>query len=106
MSEVAIKLQSKNSGYANANKKIRAIANRKPHLFITVFVTWGLALIWFLPRLIHAATESADGVLSQIALWYFVIFITIAWLYGIYNIVIVLFAAFIGDRRSFDFRHL
>ena len=100
MSEVALKLQSKNSGYANANKKIRTIANRKPHLFITVFVTWGLALIWFLPRLVYAATESANGLLSQFALWYFVVFITIAWLYGIYNIAIVLFAAFTRNRNT------
>ncbi len=82
------------------NKNLRLCAGRKPYLFYAVFFTWGLAIFWFSPRLINAATQSASDPLSVFALWYFVIFITIAWLYGIYNIFIVLFAAFTKNLRQ------
>ena len=67
------------------------IANRKPYLFLTVFVIWGMLLMWFHPRLI-SILEDADGLFQWMSLGYFIVFVEIAWLYGVYNICIVLFS--------------
>jgi len=68
-----------------------AAANRKPHLFVTMFLIWGLLLVWFHPRLV-SILEGASTVGEWLSLGYFVVFVEIAWLYGAYNICIVLFA--------------
>ena len=68
-----------------------AAAGRKPHLFLTMFILWGLALYWFHPRLV-SLLDSAENFGQWFSLGYFVVFVEIAWLYGIYNICIVLFA--------------
>ena len=67
------------------------IANRKPYLFLTVFVIWGMLLLWFHPRLV-SILEDADGAFQWMSLGYFVMFVEIAWLYGVYNICIVAFS--------------
>lgn len=66
-------------------------ANRKPHLFITMFLLWALALVWFHPRLV-SIMDAADTTGEWLSLGYFVVFVEIAWLYGAYNLCIVLFA--------------
>lgn len=78
-------------------KSIRRIAGRKPHLFVTVFLVWGLLLVWFLPRLV-SVLDASETLLSTLALAYFVLFVPVAWLYGIYNIAVIAFAAI--HRRS------
>ena len=70
-----------------------AAANRKPHLFVTMFLLWGLMLIWFHPRLV-SILEGAETPAQWLSLGYFVVFVEIAWLYGAYNICIVVFARF------------
>lgn len=91
MTDIILELKDKKIDERD-NKVLRNCAGRKPYLFYTVFMVWSLALAWFSPRLINAALESANGPVSAFALWYFVLFIAVAWLYGIYNIFIVLFA--------------
>jgi len=81
----------RDSGAPDA-KTVRGIARRKPHMFIAVFATWGVLLAWFLPRLL-SLLDAAQGPVSWLALAYFVFFVLIAWLYGIYNIAVVTFAA-------------
>lgn len=60
-------------------------------MFITIFTVWSAALIWFGPRLI-ASLDAAAGPVSRFALTYFVVFVTVAWLYGTYNLSVVLFS--------------
>jgi cellulose synthase/poly-beta-1,6-N-acetylglucosamine synthase-like glycosyltransferase len=72
------------------------IAGRKPWLFVTMFTMWGLLLYWFHPRLI-SILEGTDGLFEYLSLGYFIVFVEIAWLYGVYNICIVLFS--IIDRK-------
>jgi cellulose synthase/poly-beta-1,6-N-acetylglucosamine synthase-like glycosyltransferase len=65
--------------------------NKKPHMFVTVFAAWALLLAWFHPRFWSLTALASDGVeFASIA--YFVVFAEIAWLYGVYNIVLVIFA--------------
>jgi hypothetical protein len=76
---------------ASENRVIRKAANRSPIMFAFIITAWISALIWFGPRLL-ASLDAAQGPLSSFALHYFVIFIPVAWLYGIYNLSVVLFA--------------
>ncbi|MEO6488379.1 MAG: glycosyltransferase family 2 protein [Ferruginibacter sp.] len=64
-----------------------------PSLYISIFAIWIACLAWFHPRLV-TLTHMGDSNFSRAALWYFVIFIELAWLYGIYNLMIVAFAWF------------
>lgn len=66
-------------------------AGPKPHLFITVFVVWGLSLLWFGPRLLHLINYGYDWPMRLVLLFY-TGFICFAWLYGIYNLCVVGFA--------------
>lgn len=71
---------------------------KSPALFLCVFAVWAFALIWFHPRL-WSLTELGTAAWSKASIAYFVIFAELAWLYGIYNIAIVSFAAI---YRAFD----
>lgn len=73
------------------NSMIRRAANRSPLMFLLIFTAWIAALIWFGPRLIESL-GAAQGPVSLFALMYFVVFVCIAWLYGIYNLSVVFFA--------------
>jgi cellulose synthase/poly-beta-1,6-N-acetylglucosamine synthase-like glycosyltransferase len=75
---------------------------KSPALFLCVFGAWALALYWFHPRL-WSLTELGTEAWSKASIAYFVIFAELAWLYGIYNIAIVTFAAIYRtyDRERF-----
>jgi len=73
------------------DRLIRRAANRSPLMFAFIITAWISALTWFGPRLAQAL-EAAEGPVSSFAMHYFVFFIPIAWLYGIYNLSVVLFA--------------
>lgn len=77
----------------------RRIANRSPALFITLFGLWFGALYWFGPRLIQSL-DAADGPISLFAQGYFVFFVGIAWLYGLYNLSVVAFAIYYRMREK------
>ena len=76
---------------ASENRLIRGAAKRSPLMFVFIFSVWVSALAWFGPRLL-LALDAAEGPVSAFALHYFVLFIPVAWLYGIYNLSVVLFA--------------
>ena len=64
---------------------------RKPYMFLFIFTAWIAALLWFGPRLFELV-QTAKTPLTGFALGYFAIFTTLAWLYGLYNIGVVLFS--------------
>lgn len=76
---------------------LRRIAKRSPAMFVFLFTLWFAALGWFGPRLI-ASLDAATGPLSSFAQSYFVIFVCIAWLYGIYNLSVITFALYARFR--------
>jgi len=101
MSEYATRPALK-STVANRERAIRRAANRSPLMFVTLLLAWGAALVWFGPRLVQAL-DAAEGPISSFALHYFVIFIPIAWLYGLYNLSVVAFALLhrlLGERKQ------
>jgi cellulose synthase/poly-beta-1,6-N-acetylglucosamine synthase-like glycosyltransferase len=71
----------------------RIIKNPKASLYIFVFMSWVLCLLWFEPRLLQLL-PIATSFGGWLALALFIVFINIAWLYGLYNISIVLFAVY------------
>ncbi len=80
-------------------KKVSFIKNPKATLYIFVFSAWAFCLAWFEPRLIQLLSM-ADNLQGLLALFMFIIFINIAWLYGLYNIAIVLFAVYYNKFQN------
>ena len=78
----------------------RRIAARSPAMFLFLFTLWFAALAWFGPRLIQSM-GAATGPISMFAQGYFVVFVCIAWLYGLYNISVVTFATYTKLCRRF-----
>ena len=64
-----------------------------PVMYLVIFGAWLASLIWFQPRLLMLL-DMAYNLPSRIALWTFIGFIDFAWLYGMYNLGVVLFAVF------------
>ena len=87
---------------AQRNFSVASPDKKSPALFLCVFGAWVLALYWFHPRL-WSLTELGTEAWSKASIAYFVIFAELAWLYGIYNIAIVTFAAIYRayDRERF-----
>lgn len=78
---------------AALQNNMRRVANRSPALFMSLFGLWFLALYWFGPRLIQSL-DAANGPISFFAQSYFVFFVCVAWLYGLYNLSVVIFAIY------------
>ncbi|MCB0638540.1 MAG: glycosyltransferase, partial [Lewinella sp.] len=70
----------------------------KPWLYISIVAAWLLALVWYQPRL-WALLDASYSWGSYLALLTFILFIDFAWLYGFYNVGVVIFA-FIHRRFS------
>lgn len=66
-----------------------------PVMYIAIFSFWIASLIWFQPRLLMLL-DMAYNIPSRITLWLFIGFIDFAWLYGMYNIGVVVFASLYG----------
>ncbi|MBE2209464.1 MAG: glycosyltransferase [Saprospiraceae bacterium] len=62
-----------------------------PGLYVFIFGTWALAILWFSPRLFQLL-DMAHSWGSWAAMISFIAFIHLAWLYGFYNIGVVAFA--------------
>jgi len=82
---------------AERRRSNRHIANRSPAMFVTLFSLWFASLYWFGPRLIQSL-DAAEGPVSFFAQSYFVFFVCIAWLYGLYNLSVVTFAIYTRRR--------
>lgn len=72
--------------------KVWAAEDRKPWLFLFIFGCWAASLAWFGPRLLDLVL-SAETWTARFVLGYFAIFTPIAWLYGLYNVGVVIFAS-------------
>jgi cellulose synthase/poly-beta-1,6-N-acetylglucosamine synthase-like glycosyltransferase len=69
----------------------------KPHLYLTVIAIWAFAVCWFHPYLV-TLTDLGTTPFSTAALWFFVLFIDVAWAYAAYNIGVIIFGIYY--RRS------
>ncbi|MCO6490308.1 MAG: glycosyltransferase [Phaeodactylibacter sp.] len=79
---------------ATRRKPLYAAAPR-PWMYIFIFGMWLASLAWFQPRLLQLM-DMAYNLPSWTALALFVAFIDFAWLYGLYNVGVILFA--VGHR--------
>lgn len=79
--------------YPTSENKKEIVKSPKATLYVFVFTCWIACLLWFEPRLIQLLSM-ADTAAGWTALVLFIVFINIAWLYGLYNIAIVLFAVY------------
>jgi len=77
----------------------RMVAAPSSHLYLTILTSWIVVLIWFHPRL-AGLLWAEQGFFSWYALVFFVFFTELAWLYGLYNIAVVVFAAIYRRRKS------
>lgn len=80
----------------------RSPAWKSPTLYVAVLILWLASLVWFHPRL-WSLTSIGESWWSAASIAYFVLFAELAWLYGIYNVAIVAFAAMyrLGGHREF-----
>ena len=76
-----------------------SVKNPKPTIYLFIFTTWILTLIWFHPRMIKLMSI-ATTTFEWIVLAFFVFFVELAWLYGIYNLGIVLFSVYYRKINS------
>ncbi|MDP5169244.1 MAG: glycosyltransferase [Bacteroidia bacterium] len=63
----------------------------KGTLYATVLLMWIGSLVWFHPRL-AGLMDMATGPATWLSLGFFIVFVEFAWLYGFYNLGIVIFA--------------
>jgi cellulose synthase/poly-beta-1,6-N-acetylglucosamine synthase-like glycosyltransferase/uncharacterized membrane protein (UPF0136 family) len=89
----ALPLPSKTAKKSAEKTERTMAAPPNPIMYIAIFATWIASLLWFQPRLL-LLLDMAYNLPSRIALWTFIVFIDFAWLYGMYNIGVVLFAIF------------
>jgi cellulose synthase/poly-beta-1,6-N-acetylglucosamine synthase-like glycosyltransferase len=85
----SIKSYQANPQVQNTTKRL--IQRPQPHLYLSIFGTWLLSLIWFQPRLWHLL-EMTDSALGVLAIVFFIVFTEIAWLYALFNVFVVVFA--------------
>ena len=64
-----------------------------PAMYLFIFGVWLAAIVWFQPRLFQLL-DMAYNWPSRIALITFIFFIDFAWLYGVYNLTVIGFAAY------------
>ncbi len=65
--------------------------NPSPWMYIAIFGSWVAALFWFQPRLFQLL-DISHNFWSWLTLLCFILFIDFAWLYGLYNTGVVVFA--------------
>ncbi|MCB0584653.1 MAG: glycosyltransferase, partial [Phaeodactylibacter sp.] len=67
----------------------------RPWMYVFIFTMWLASLAWFQPRLL-SLMDMAYNLPGWIALALFIAFIDFAWLYGLYNVGVIIFA--LGHR--------
>ena len=72
----------------------------KSHLYMAVGATWLLSIFWFHPRL-ASLPSLATSWYEWLAIAFFIVFVEVAWLYGILNVGILVFAAVYRRQRPF-----
>lgn len=78
-----------------------AFPGARPALYASIFLAWGASLFWFHPRL-ASLMQLAHGPLTAGALGFFIVFTEIAWLYGFYNVGVIVFATLYRRRQARD----
>lgn len=92
MTEFLLQLRLKPApGKPVAHAPSRLAGRPHPAQYLTIFTMWGISLLWFHPRLV-SLMDMATSPAGWIALLFFIAFVELAWLYGFYNIGVIVFA--------------
>jgi membrane glycosyltransferase len=62
----------------------------KPHFYVAVISMWLGAVVWFHPHLAQLLVLG-NTIGAKLSLWFFVLFIDVAWMYAAYNIAVIAF---------------
>ena len=73
-----------------------------PVMYIFIFGAWLASIIYFEPRLIQLL-DFATNTAGRVVLIFFIGFINFAWLYGFYNVGVVLFALYFRKMHAKDY---
>lgn len=97
MENATIQLKGNARHFVKRNERSAVIDNKgiiskapKPYLYLSIFFVWILSAIWFGPRLL-GLLDMAYNIPSFITMTLFILFIGFAWLYGFYNVGIMVF---------------
>jgi hypothetical protein len=77
----------------------RAEWRPKPHFYLTVLFTWLGAVLWFQPHLAELLVLG-NTLPAKFSVWFFVLFIDLAWIYAAYNIAVILFGSLYRRRAA------
>lgn len=75
----------------NVVNKTSTLSESRVSLYLFIFASWLLSLVWFHPRL-SSLLQIADTGIEYGALLFFILFTELAWLYAFYNVGVVIFA--------------
>jgi len=70
----------------------------RPHLYLFIFLAWAVSLVYFNPRLV-SLLDLAKSPFSWGAILFFIVFTELGWLYGFYNVGVVIFARIYSAQR-------
>lgn len=71
----------------------------KPHFYLTVLTLWFGAVAWFQPHLADLLVLG-DTLPARLSVWFFVLFIDLAWIYAAYNIAVIVFGTLYRRRAK------
>jgi membrane glycosyltransferase len=76
-----------------------ALWRPKPHFYLTVLSLWVAAVMWFHPHL-AVLPDLGRTLWAKAALWFFVLFIDVAWAYAAYNVAVIGFGTWYRRRAA------
>lgn len=82
-----------------SDREVRALGGRRPTMYLVVFGVWAATVAWFGEVLVDLV-RAGDTWWIRAMTMYFVLFVSIAWLYGIYNLSVVAFATLHRHRSK------
>ena len=91
-------MQTKAPQASMNDRQIRALGGRRPTMYVVVLGTWAATVAWFGEVLVDLV-RAGDTWWIRAMTMYFVLFVSVAWLYGIYNLSVVAFAT-LHRRRA------
>ena len=91
-------MQTKAPRASMSDRDVRALGGRRPSMYLVVLGVWTATVVWFGQVLVDLV-RAGDTWWIRAMTMYFVLFVSIAWLYGIYNLSVIVFAT-LHRRRS------
>ena len=92
-------MQTKAPQASMSDRDVRRLGGRRPSMYLVVFGVWIATVLWFGEVLVDLV-RAGDTWWIRAMTMYFVLFVSIAWLYGIYNLSVIAFATLHRKRMK------